>query len=65
MKDGKAEVLSVDIEEGTAMRVTLVSREDLDLYVMVMRALAAPGTTFEIVSDTEVVCRRPCLEVGP
>lgn len=59
MKDGKAEVLDLKIEPGMCMRVRLAGREDRDLYIDVIRRLSAPGCIFEIVSDTEVLCKPP------
>jgi hypothetical protein len=59
MKDGKAEILDVKLEAGMILRVTAADRESRDIYIRLTRALAAPGTTFEIVSDTVVRCIPP------
>jgi hypothetical protein len=47
------------LEPGMIMWVKLRGREDRDLYIAVTRALSAPGSIFEIVSDTEVLCKPP------
>lgn len=59
MKDGKAEVLDVKVEPDGNLRVRCAGKEDRDRYIAVTRALCAPGTRFELVSDTEVLCKLP------
>ena len=59
MKNGKAEVLDLKLEENGALRVKLAGRDDRDLYVAAMRALCAPGTISEILSAMEVYANHP------
>jgi hypothetical protein len=59
MKEGKAEVLSVELVENGDLYVKCVGREDRDFYIKIMRALTPSGTSFELLSDTEVLCKRP------
>jgi hypothetical protein len=59
LKEGKAEVLNIELGENGDLRVKLAGRADRDLYIKVMRALSAPGTSFELVGDTEVLCKPP------
>jgi hypothetical protein len=64
MKNGKAEVLDVIFEDNGDMRVILAGRNDLNLFIKITREICAPGTIFQILSDTEVLCKLPRLEFG-
>jgi hypothetical protein len=59
MKNGKAKVLDLKITADGDMRVTTAGREDRDVHIAIMRALSAPGTRFELVGDTAVLCKPP------
>lgn len=59
MKDGKAEVLDLRLEDDGSIRVRLVGQRDRDHFIGVIRSLCAEGTVFEIVSETEVRCKLP------
>jgi hypothetical protein len=57
MKNSKAEVIDVEIKDNGDMRVKLVDIEDRDLFIATMRSICASTTIFQILSDTEVLCK--------
>jgi hypothetical protein len=59
MKEGKAEVLNATLEGNGDLRVKLAGRIDRDSFITLTRSLCGPGTIFEILSDTEVLCKSP------